>query len=393
MQDHGLGQAITVAGDLPCGPAGMGDRQLLEDAEAWEALGRLVDARRVAIAGEVAWRSREQLGEHGLARRQGDRDATDLLARELLISGREARKRTALGLRVRSRLSMQGEELPGRWAHVAAALAAGTISVDAARVIVDALGSIARRADAEELEIAEAALVENAASTSPDLLRVQAEVWQARLDPDGAKPAEDAAHRNRGIKVGIEGPDGITRTVLLTATEETALLRAIFDANRRGVQWKRQPAEDCDDDTEWHEVTEDRTKAQYDHDTLFAIVRAGLGADPDTPSKAPEPEVVIHVDAADLANREGCGWIDGVLGRISIPSVERLECAGRTRLVVTGKDGEPLHLGRKKRRFSRAQRRALAARDGGCAFPGCRAPVAWTEAHHIAWWKRDGRSD
>jgi hypothetical protein len=103
---------------------------------------------------------------------------------------------------------------------------------------------------------------------------------------------------------------------------------------------------------------------------------------------------VIHVDAADLANREGCGWIDGVLGRISIPSVERLECAGRTRLVVTGKDGEPLHLGRKKRRFSRAQRRALAARDGGCAFPGCRAPVAWTEAHHIAWWKRDhGRSD
>ena len=289
---------------------------------------------------------------------------------------------------------MQGEELPGRWAHVGAALAAGTISVDAARVIVDALGSIARRTDAEELEIAEAALVDSACSTSPDLLRVQAEVWQARLDPDGAKPAEDAAHRNRGVKVGIEGPDGITRSVLLTATEETALLRAIFDANRRGVQWKRQPAEDCDDDTEWHEVTEDRTKAQYDHDTLFAILRVGLGADPDSPRKGPEPEVVIHVDAADLANREGCGWIDGVLGRISIPSVERLECAGRTRLVVTGKDGEPLHLGRKKRRFTRAQRRALAARDGGCAFPGCRAPAAWTEAHHIEWWKRDnGRTD
>ena len=129
---------------------------------------------------------------------------------------------------------MQGEELPGRWPHVAAALAAGTISVDAARVIVDALGSTARRAVPEELEAAEAALVDSAASTSPDLLRVQAEVWQARLDPDGAKPAEDAAHRNRGVKVGIEGPDGITRSVLLTATEETALLRAIFAANRRG---------------------------------------------------------------------------------------------------------------------------------------------------------------
>ncbi len=129
---------------------------------------------------------------------------------------------------------MQGEELPGRWAHVGAALAGGTISVDAARVIVDALGAIARRVAAEELEIAEAALVDSAASTSPDLLRVQAEVWQARLDPDGAKPAEDAAHRNRGVKVGIEGPDGITRSVILAATEETALLRAIFNANRRG---------------------------------------------------------------------------------------------------------------------------------------------------------------
>ncbi len=63
---------------------------------------------------------------------------------------------------------------------------------------------------------------------------MQAEVWQARLDPDGAKPAEDAAHRNRGVKVGIEGPDGITRSVILAATEETALLRAIFDANRQG---------------------------------------------------------------------------------------------------------------------------------------------------------------
>src|SRR6195952_3503056 len=255
MQDHGqLGRAIAVVADLPCGPAGLGDRQLLEDAEAGGALGRVGGARRVAIAGEIAWRSREQLGEHGLARRSGDRDATDLLARELLISGREARKRTALGLRVRSRLSMQGEELPGRWAHVAAALAAGAISVDAARVIVDALGSIARRAVPEELEAAEAALVDSALSTSPDLLRVQAEVWQARLDPDGAKPAEDAAHRNRGMKVGIGGPDGITRSVILTATEETALLRAIFDANRKGVQWKLQPAEDCDDDTEWHEV-------------------------------------------------------------------------------------------------------------------------------------------
>ncbi|HEV7623627.1 MAG TPA: DUF222 domain-containing protein, partial [Amnibacterium sp.] len=219
MQDDlQLGQASALAA-APCRPAGMGDGQLLEETERLEALGRLLDAQRVALAGEIAWRSREQLGEQGLARRQGDRNAADLLARRLLIGGREARRRTALGLRLRTRLSLQGEELPPRWPHVARALLTGTIGVEAARIIVDALGSIARRADPAELDLAEQALVDSAGSTSPDLLRVQAEVWLARLDPDGAKPAEDAAHRNRSVKIGIEGPDGITRTVLLTPTE------------------------------------------------------------------------------------------------------------------------------------------------------------------------------
>jgi len=35
-------------------------------------------------------------------------------------------------------------------------------------------------------------------------------------------------------------------------------------------------------------------------------------------------------------------------------------------------------------------RRALTARDGGCAFPGCTIPAPWTEAHHITWWENGG---
>jgi len=98
----------------------------------------------------------------------------------------------------------------------------------------------------------------------------------------------------------------------------------------------------------------------------------------------------VHVTATDLEAGRGCGWADGVSGRISIPSVQRLRCAGSTRVVVTGPDGEPLYLGTRQRLFTRAQKRALAARDGGCAWPGCTAPVAWTEGHHIAWVGRDG---
>jgi len=37
-----------------------------------------------------------------------------------------------------------------------------------------------------------------------------------------------------------------------------------------------------------------------------------------------------------------------------------------------------------------AQRLAMADRDGGCTYPGCDRPPAWTEAHHIDWWAKDG---
>lgn len=49
---------------------------------------------------------------------------------------------------------------------------------------------------------------------------------------------------------------------------------------------------------------------------------------------------------------------------------------------------EVLDRGRDKRGFTRAQKLALAARDGGCVC--CGAPTSWTEVHHIRWWKRHG---
>jgi len=39
------------------------------------------------------------------------------------------------------------------------------------------------------------------------------------------------------------------------------------------------------------------------------------------------------------------------------------------------------------------QRRALIARDHGCAFPGCNRPPAWTQAHHIRHWINGGTTD
>ncbi|MGB3412724.1 MAG: HNH endonuclease signature motif containing protein, partial [Microthrixaceae bacterium] len=52
-----------------------------------------------------------------------------------------------------------------------------------------------------------------------------------------------------------------------------------------------------------------------------------------------------------------------------------------------------LERGRQIRYATPEQRRALASRDGGCVFPGCDMPHAWTEAHHVTWWRNGGTTD
>lgn len=58
--------------------------------------------------------------------------------------------------------------------------------------------------------------------------------------------------------------------------------------------------------------------------------------------------------------------------------------------VVLGGEGQVLDLGRTRRLFPSRLRRAITARDGGCAAPGCTIPAPWCEAHHIEHWEHGG---
>jgi hypothetical protein len=59
---------------------------------------------------------------------------------------------------------------------------------------------------------------------------------------------------------------------------------------------------------------------------------------------------------------------------------------------VTHAGSEILNLGHTTRQPSRAQRRALLARDGGCRFPGC-VERRYVEAHHVVHWIDLGPTD
>lgn len=78
--------------------------------------------------------------------------------------------------------------------------------------------------------------------------------------------------------------------------------------------------------------------------------------------------------------------VDGTL-------VDLLACDTRITRIICDAAGIPIDVGRTHRLATRAQRRALRNRDGGCAFPGCERPPAWCDAHHIIPWTIGGPTD
>ena len=73
---------------------------------------------------------------------------------------------------------------------------------------------------------------------------------------------------------------------------------------------------------------------------------------------------------------------------VSPETARRLACDAATVAMRHGPDGEILDVGRKTRTISPALRRALAARDRQCRFPGCQNRRC--DAHHVRHWADGG---
>ena len=105
----------------------------------------------------------------------------------------------------------------------------------------------------------------------------------------------------------------------------------------------------------------------------------------------------VQVDLTTLTGEHPHpGWIAGAAGSaawLTPTAASRLACDTAVRRLLVDPNGIPLDLGREVRVFTGAQRRALAARDGGCRFPGCGRPEVHTDAHHLIPWADGGPSD
>ncbi len=75
---------------------------------------------------------------------------------------------------------------------------------------------------------------------------------------------------------------------------------------------------------------------------------------------------------------------------VSAETARRLACEAATVTMRHGPGGEILDVGRRTRTISPALRRALAARDQRCRFPGC--GNRRVDAHHVRHWADGGRT-
>jgi hypothetical protein len=77
-------------------------------------------------------------------------------------------------------------------------------------------------------------------------------------------------------------------------------------------------------------------------------------------------------------------------GPITASTIRKIACDADIIPVLLGGEGRILDIGRASRIFPPHIRKAITARDQGCAFPGCTIPAPWCEAHHINYWSHGG---
>jgi 5-methylcytosine-specific restriction endonuclease McrA len=127
---------------------------------------------------------------------------------------------------------------------------------------------------------------------------------------------------------------------------------------------------------------------QLQADALALIAETALHHGIDPGAAGERYQVVVHVDAAVLANSDAPGQavLDGA--RISAETSQRLACDASRVVMRHDADGNVIEVGARTRTIPPSIRRALHHRDQGCRFPGCGSRFG--QGHHIRHWAHGG---
>src|SRR5882757_10830623 len=315
-----------------------------------------------------------ELDRRGAAGEVMARDTPSLLREVLRVSPREATARHEAALDLGPGQSLTGQARPPLLPAVAAAQAEGAISVEHAKVIRGVIADLPSEVEFEHGADVEARLVAEARRFDPSVLATLARRVVALLNPDGVL-ADDVEHdrRRHATLSGNRDGSGVLRAHLTPMA--LAQWQAVLDPR----------AAPRPSDVDGPDV---RSPGERMHDALSDAAHRLLASNDLPPSGGVPATVLLTMTLDQLETRSG--HVTTAHGG-TVTVTEALRLAGEAHVIPVVLDSKGiLAYGQARRTATTNQRLALAARDGGCCFPGCDTPPGWTQVHHILNWAFGG---
>jgi Domain of unknown function (DUF222) len=378
--------AIDAAHDLLCGTSSdvVGNRFRVDVAARLETQQRVNRGLMYRVFAEIA-DPPDEAGSIAQMR--------SMLWKRLRITPKEITRRFTLAVRIRPRRSLTGPPLPPELPALAHAVEAGAIGDDHLRAVCRAVDLLPACVSPLDAAAAERTLVEHATTVDAGIVVKLGQRIADYLNPDGLFSDEDRARR-RGLRLGPQGPDGMSRLSGLLDPEARAYVEAIEAAVRPG---RHQP----DDNPQ---ARDDRSPAQRCHDAMklglkTALASGGLGVHRGHPVT-----VVITTTLADIDQAAHAAVDPSVPmpapartgGGSWLPMRDLIQMAATAihyLAVFDNHTQRPLYLGRQHRVATADQRLICHARDRGCTRPHCLVPGYYCEVHHSPDWLHGGRTD
>jgi hypothetical protein len=138
-------------------------------------------------------------------------------------------------------------------------------------------------------------------------------------------------------------------------------------------------------------IPDPRTAVQRNADALVEVCGLARAAQACPTTGGQPPHLSVTLDWEVLRTGLGSATLDYGT-HLSASEARRWACEAKIIPVMLGGASEPLDVGRAMRTVPLPIRRALIARDQGCAFPGCDRPPGLCQAHHCQHWADGGET-
>ncbi len=362
--------------------------------QALAVLGRLEIQRRRQPAVEHALITHAQ--SQASAIDMGAKSWRAVLSSRLGISGPDAGRRIAEAAALGPRRAVTGEPLEPQLAATAAAQARGEIGAEHVTVIRDFMSQLPAEVDPGTRTAAESQLAQLAGGLTPEGLRKVARRLMGYIDQDGTLDDEREHARKRGISLGNQELDGMSRISGWVDPELRATLDAIFAKLAAPGYCNPDDDHPCIAGTPSQaQITADsRTVSQRTHDALQTVCRDMLASGKLGQHNGLPVTIVATATLADITAGTGLAHTGGGT-QLPIPTLIRMSAGAHPYLALFHSAREiQLYYGRTRRTASPGQRLILHALERGCTKPDCTAPPYRCQVHHAERdWQHGGNTD